>query len=85
MSEMIERVRVALQKHQTVYGPDYEGMARAAIEAMREPTDRMTLAGAEGVNLKGEGRWTVDIGQIDSDDAELAYRAMISAALTPSE
>lgn len=42
---MIERAAMAVQKRMSVYGPDYEGIARAVIEAMREPTDEMWHAG----------------------------------------
>ena len=33
---MVEWVADAIQAHQTRHGPDYEGLARAAIEAMRD-------------------------------------------------
>lgn len=63
---MIERVRDAIM------GPclgDPEAMARAAIEAMREPTDEMREVGKTIIMT---GRWA-EIGN--------AYRAMIDEAL----
>ena len=42
---MVERVADAIQAHQTRHGPDYEGLARVAIGAMREPTAPMERAG----------------------------------------
>lgn len=35
MSTLIEQVSLALQHHQTRHGPDYDGMARAAIMAIQ--------------------------------------------------
>lgn len=75
MSEMIERVRVALQKHQTVHGPYYEGMARAAVEAMREPTAAILSTMRDDLPVDGhEWEWL-------DDQAENYWRAMIDAAL----
>jgi len=52
MAEMVERVALALWKDRypdeewnEIDRRDYEGHARAAIEAMREPTQAMKLAG----------------------------------------
>jgi len=46
MSEMVDRVAMALrgQKIGTKVLWTYEDLARAAIEAMREPTDAMVMA-----------------------------------------
>lgn len=41
MSEMAERVSRAIQMIQTIHGPNYDMMARAAIEAMLIPTSKM--------------------------------------------
>ena len=80
MSEMIERVAKALSEREGS-GPWEGGLmgergremwratARAAIEAMREPTSEMAFAD----DVK---EWP--------DDAKAAWRAMIDAALTPS-
>lgn len=75
MSEMVERVAKAIAMHwgcapQTYdlnpdVRKDWAGYARAAIEAMREPTPNMILAGME----------------TDAEMTAIAYRAMIDAAL----
>ena len=74
MREMIARVARAIEWSRTSFyerggkgcGPIAEFQARAAIEAMREPTDEMTTAGA---------RQPIT-GPIDA-----IWRAMIDAAL----
>lgn len=76
MSEMVERVRAALQKHQAAFGPDYEGMARAAIEAMREPSEGMVEAGLVMVDACTDN-WTAKASCIP----EHVFPAMINAAL----
>lgn len=55
--------------------------ARAAIEAMREPTEAMLKAGASVEVPRGHGGddWNEEIGDYE---AESAYTAMIDAALT---
>lgn len=60
MSEMIERVARAIcdASHDNP-DPDwraYEHLARAAIEAMREPTEAMSSAGARGRSALRRGR-----------------------------
>jgi hypothetical protein len=49
MNEMIERVAKALRERLDItlneHDGFYEGLARAAIEAMREPTDEMMVDG----------------------------------------
>lgn len=66
MSEMIERVARALHEkmcEQDVNGYlaaqlDAEGLARAAIEAMREPTEAMTASCGNGECAKwAPGAW----------------------------
>lgn len=84
MSEMIERVATAIYENRRRMYEDrvpfkdlypsaqrpYLDEARAAIEAMREPTEEMIAAGARG---SGE----------DSQDVALgAWEAMIDAALS---
>lgn len=51
--------------------PDYEAMAHAAIEAMREPTEAMLDAGRTKTNWGPHGTGEV-------------WLAMIDAALTPT-
>lgn len=46
MSEMVERVKAAIGAALMKQYPDIEDVARAAIEAMREPTDEMCKKGA---------------------------------------
>lgn len=64
---MIERVAKAIDAASQPAGkPDYkilmENCARAAIEAMREPTERMLAAGMkeEGVDLLSEWKAMID-------------------------
>lgn len=67
MSEMVDRVAKALEAR--LKGNEflsYEDAARAAIEAMREPTKRMAMAG---------------YGANDMKPAKAAWTAMIDAAL----
>ena len=76
MSEMIERVARAIWKKAdeqylgTEKMEDCDAIARAAIEAMREPTMEMIAAGAHG---SGEDSDRVAIG---------AWKEMIDAALS---
>lgn len=92
MSEMIERVAISL----SVADPDerglpagvemaefYRGLARAAIEAMREPTDKvstavMIAAGKVAEVFEGEV-------YILGDAGPFIVAAMIDAALAPSQ
>lgn len=101
MSEMVERVKVALidadvkwyaERHPSVPEQEirdwtdddnYRAIARAAIEAMREPTDEMVDVGqdafAEGINM-------VAGHPEPSDEASYqTYIAMIDAALSEVE
>jgi hypothetical protein len=88
MSEMIERVARAMMEQDalgaTADGPGihrggwraYEGMARAAIAAEREPTEAMVTGGEVAMfewRPKPES-WTLDM-------TREAWRAMIDAAL----
>ncbi len=77
--EMIDRVAKAI-KDCGAYTPDWQGtdedliiMARAAIAAMREPT--------EGMVLKGLDALYKDVYPGDSVNMAEAYTAMIDAAL----
>lgn len=86
MSEMIERVAKALwagrfpDEEWTDLGKlNYMGHARAAIEAMREPTDEMITA-ADHVNAY----WHHEVGEMVSewrDEMRQEYQAMIDTAL----
>lgn len=66
VSEMIERVKKALIEVELDRYPgeaiDSERMARAAIEAMREPTTSMVVAGLEcsHIDLASEWRAMID-------------------------
>lgn len=72
---MIERVARALSATQGMYWTEHLRAARAAIEAMREPTDRMLDAGvaANTVELPSGGQIIVAV--------DPAWDAMIDAAL----
>lgn len=79
MNEIIERVAKAIEKASQPPGQkDYkilmENAARAAIEAMRKPTDAMKRSGA------------LCMPDYDPsvDDAQICWEAMIDAALLPS-
>ncbi len=76
MSEMVERVARAIFNNVRGVSPapnawkDYEGDARAALAAIREPTESMVIAAhlsAKGMN--------------DFEEFRVGYRAMIDAAL----
>ena len=72
MSEMIERIATVMRAaYVTDINPHWNGVARAVIEAMREPTEAMAVAGAE---------W-VDDGMALKTSAETVWQAMIDAAL----
>lgn len=76
--EKIEQVaRAILSKVPTGYGmtaSEAEDYARAAIEAMREPTEAMIPK--EGVFL-----WRYQDSDADQEEARAAWQAMIDAAL----
>lgn len=82
MADMVERVARALHEsmsQQDIMGYldakiDAEVLARAAIEAMREPTEAMKLAGEVPIINSGsqDDAWSLSQG---------TYRAMIDAAL----
>lgn len=76
-SEMVERVARAI--HEKAYGSsvmwrESVPAARAALEAMREPTNTMRNAGC------AVGPDTLS-GGFDYDDADRVWSAVISAAL----
>lgn len=81
MSEMIERVARALAGYEYADGNDepwepFVGLARVAIEAMREPSEMMI---AIGINQAEDctADWTASAACV----AEHVYRQMIDAAL----
>jgi hypothetical protein len=81
-SEMVERVVRALTAEFEPYRVFDEGeaerLARAAIAAMREPTEAMVSAGSEAVN----GCYSLEPGEgFDEPPAPAAWQAMIDAAL----
>ena len=73
MSEMIERVAAAIRDAEQMHWND---MARAAIEAMREPTDEMRAAVENDASIQ---HGLDDCNQHDIPDE--AWRLMIDAAL----
>jgi len=83
--DMVERVEAALiakAKDQTggfddypASGLDYAALARAAVEAMREPTEMMCEAGND------TGAVENGVFRISNRDIATVYRAMIDAAL----
>jgi hypothetical protein len=84
-SEMVERVAIALSQADpdsralpdwTDMASFYRGLARAAIEAMREPTSTMNRAGCRAIPAGHGQAW------IHAPDA---YSAMIDAALSAGE
>lgn len=92
MSEMVERVARALCRTEcepagcgySVWDDSlsvadrekYRELARAAIEAMREPTDIMAMHGGA---VMGDG-----IGEVTNDDCASIFTAMIDASLSDS-
>ena len=72
MSEMIERVAAALRASHGTTGHTFEDDARAAIKALREPTEDMIVSGSWAPNGRGE---------VGSFGARNAYNRMIDAAL----
>jgi hypothetical protein len=104
MSEdMVERVAIALHDtHESAapyedYADDWRELARAAISALREPTEEMKIAGllagheankpaSDRMREAGGNDWIVS--EVVSGDGRLynaAYRAMIDAALGKKE
>ena len=84
MSEMVERVGEALRVKLIEWyagGIGFEDgglmLARAAIEAMREPTIKMASQGLK------EWQFATETGDFvtDAHDMELIWKAMIQAAL----
>lgn len=57
---------------------NHENEARAAIAAMRDPTEAVVTAGLANVDASSD---LVTLGYIDGDDLTPAWRAMIDAAL----
>lgn len=72
---MVQRVADALEKVQREAGPyagvAYTDLARAAIEAMMEPSEEMIEAGCDG-RKPGNSRWGNSMG---------TWKAMIRVAL----
>lgn len=71
--EMVEKVAEAIRLHTTDAHWTPEGLARAALEAMREPTEAMVQAGV-----------TADPGKTLGERVTNCHAAMIDAALSPS-
>lgn len=90
MSEMIERVAMAIQLAAPYLRKELaERAARVAIEAMREPTDQAILEGAKAaVDQIYHKIYSWDRGQVNPADqqdwlngAKYGYQAMIDEAL----
>ena len=93
MSEMVERVAKAIRDHNMRQGgvepasdmtpfeaQHYTAEARAAIAAMREPTEAMVLAGDDAqTDIQGP-----DEGIQVAMCSSVPWQAMIDAALSPS-
>lgn len=90
MSEMVERVARAIYAaawgfgHPPPTGVELEearAQARAAIEAMREPTEAMEIAGMEAAPmfLRDEGAQRVRSSP-STDDCAKIFKAMIDTA-----
>lgn len=78
MNEIVNRIAMAIcgaSQHE-----DWHEMARAAIEAMREPTQAMIDAVYEDC----KGRSCIFNHDVGGEDVEAFWRAMISAALERS-
>jgi len=77
MSEMIERVAEIIHKYPYFTGEECKAIAKAAIAAMREPTDDMVAAGAvfhiRERDLNGYNK--------SKNDAKVSWQAMIDEAL----
>ena len=73
MTDMIERVAQALRNAES-YDASFADLARAAIEAMREPTSNQLDAGYAAISER----------QCD-DDLAFGWRAMIDEALREKE
>jgi len=77
MNEMIERVAKAIKDSDSYQDyKDYKGYARAAIEAMREPTEEMIEAGGGVIS-----EWNGDMTPATEAAAQIAWPAMIDEAL----
>ncbi len=63
MSEMVERVAKAIANNSNLYGCDPKNIARAAIEAMREPTEAMekAVSGDEHIDQDPRYYWPLMI------------------------
>lgn len=81
MSEMIERIQRAIapmiQASGPIYGYDSQAMVRAALEAMREPTEEMCRAGGENIFNERMGAFP----EKDAEEAANIFRTMINEAL----
>jgi hypothetical protein len=78
MTEMLDRVAWALRQTQaTLSNPEADALARAAIEAMREPTEMMVNEGAAELRA----------GDLTRSTPPHVWRAMIDEALssTPTD
>lgn len=95
MSEVLERVAAAIAGADSVDGPAYAVLARAAIEAMREPTPEMLSAyrGALSAaisetpgDMLGRAKGRAGGYRVKTEAKAIArWKAMIDAALDNPE
>ena len=76
-----DEVMLSLGGEKTLMWEAFEDVARAAIEAMREPTEAMTAAGSR---VDVWHSWCAAGERIVDDSAGDVYRGMIDAALKDS-
>lgn len=86
MSEMVERVRDAIEMaihkaggFQLMSQQGGNSVARAAIKAMREPTEAMTKAG--NIEIVTPGDEEDHLTDLDDEEAGQCWQAMIDEAL----
>lgn len=89
MTSMLDQVAKAIERADTGMVVPYEELARAAIEAMRDPTAAMIAAGGEayyGQPREKAVEWAKeDKFDLHASDAVIFYRAMIDTALAESK
>ncbi len=90
MSEMVERVARAIEElgdgalGSPIYEVNFQAIARAAIEAMREPEDMMFMKGGntppsnQGRDHLGKARSVKRIGDLAAKEC---WQTMVDAAL----
>lgn len=82
MNEMVERVAFHLRAAGGIVNPEENSLilARVAIEAMREPTERMMRQGFDAASSDIGGDWIGKV-EVQTTIGSTAWRAMIDEAL----